>query len=101
MNILLVLLILINVEFSWDAQADTTGYKVGTSTAAGGPYTYVDVSLPPTAAGRVAYLWLNWDATTKKYVVVTAYNAIGESDPSVEIAVGEPASPKNPRAVKK
>lgn len=104
MELLFALLAAINIEFSWDATPDTKGYRIGVATTSGGGYGYLDVGMATAVPGtppRVSYLWSNWDTTAKKYVVVKAYNDLGDSDPSVEIAVGKPIAPKNLNAVVK
>lgn len=96
LQLLVALLAAINIEFSWDAQTDTTSYKMGVATIAGGPYTFTDIGAGTTQPNnRISYLWTNWDQTTKKYVVVKAHNAVGDSNPSSELTVGEPSAPKN------
>jgi len=103
-ELLIALLAAINVEFSWDAQSDADSYKIGITTTSGSGYTYTSVGAGTAVPGtppRVSYLWANWDETTKKYFVVKATNDLGDSDPSVEMPLGKPSAPKNPRAVKK
>lgn len=103
-QLLLVLLAAINIEFSWDAAADTKAYQLGVTATSGSGYVYTTVgagTAVPGTPGRLSYLWSNWDETTKKYVVVKALNDIGGSDPSLEIPVGKPSAPKNLLAVKK
>lgn len=96
MNLLLVLLALINVEFSWNTSQDATGYKLGISTSSGGPYIFTDIGPGTTktlSPGKTFYTWSNWDSATKKYTVVKAYNAVFESAMSSELSLGEPSTP--------
>lgn len=96
MNLVLVLLALINIEFSWNTSQDATGYKLGVSTSQGGPYVFTDIgpgTTKPLSPGKIFYIWSNWDSATKKYTVVKAYNAVFESGVSGELLLGEPGIP--------
>lgn len=103
MNLLLVLLALINVDFSWVASTgNPKGYKIGVATAGSTAYVFTDIGAGSVGSdGKTHYLWQNWALSPVKDVVVKGYNDFGDSGISAVFYVGEPTAPSSLTALPK
>jgi autotransporter-associated beta strand protein len=76
------------VSLQWKPSPSATHYRIRRSTTKGGPYAEIAPGVPTTS-----YLDADVDLGVTYYYVLSAHNAIGESDDSAEIAATPLAGP--------